>query len=155
MGVGDGTPLSPADVANPVGQAAERELRAQADEFVPAAQGVGASVEYDRRPGVHDWPYWRQYLKDAIAWGLFKPVRSSPRTWTFKTVERVSEAWGYKLTFAAAPTEVETFKRAGGLLRGRGSGLVTVRGRHGCVFTAKLPFNRPLCPRRAKARHRL
>lgn len=155
VGVGDGTPTTADDVQNLFGQAAERELRAHADEFVPAARGVGASVKYERLPGVHDWPYWRQYLKDAIAWGLFKPVRSSPRTWTFETVERASEAWGLKLTFAAAPTEVETFKRAGGLLRATGTGRVTVRGPRGCHFTAKLPFNRPLCPGRAKAGHRL
>src|SRR3954447_2176375 len=80
VGVGDGTPTSPDDVDNAFGQVAERELRAQADEFVPAAQATGASVLYDKRPGVHDWPYWRQYLRDAIGWGLFKPVVWHPAT---------------------------------------------------------------------------
>ena len=61
------TPASPDDFDNFFGQVAERELRAQADDFVPAAQAAGAPVVYDKRPGVHDWPYWRQYLRDAIA----------------------------------------------------------------------------------------
>jgi S-formylglutathione hydrolase FrmB len=149
VGVGDGTPQTPADVQNLFGQVAERELRAHADEFVPAAQATSADVTYDKRPGVHDWPYWRQYLRDAIAWGLFQPVVSQPRVWTFKTVARRSEAWGFRFTFAAAPSAVESFKRSGGRLSGTGAGRVTVRGPRSCrPFTAPLPFDRPLCPAR-------
>jgi hypothetical protein len=154
VGVGDGTPLTPDDVQNFFGQVAERELRAHADEFVPAAQAAGVDVTYDKRPGVHNWPYWRQYLKDAIGWGPFKTVVSQPRVWTFKTVSRVSEAWGFKLTFSAPPATVETFKRSGGRLSGTGSGRVTVRAPSGCAFKATLPFDRALCrprPRRMRA----
>jgi S-formylglutathione hydrolase FrmB len=145
VGVGDGTPASPDDADNLFGQAAERELRAQADEFVPAAQAAGASVEYDRRPGVHDWPYWRQYLRDAIGWGLFKPVVWHPPAWTFTTAMRRSTAWGYSLAFASAPDGLEIFSFANGRLSASGSGRVTVRGPHRCRLVAKLPFKSRTC----------
>src|SRR4051794_40624704 len=101
VGVGDGTPVAPADFSNVFGQVAERELRMHAVEFVAAARRTGADVTYDPRPGVHDWPYWRQYLKDAIKWGFFRPVAAAPRVWTFTTVARQSEAWGFSFRFDA------------------------------------------------------
>jgi S-formylglutathione hydrolase FrmB len=154
VGVGDGTPTTPDDVTNLFGQVAERELRAQADEFVPAAEAIGADVTYDTRPGVHDWPYWRQYLKDAIAWGLFKPVATGPRSWTFKTVAQRSKAWGFTFKFVAAPEAVETLERSGGRLSGDGDGRVTVRAPSGCRFTATMPFDRKLCrPRKGRHKH--
>ena len=145
VGVGDGTPQSQKDVQNVFGQVAERELRAHADDFVPAARATGASVVYDKRPGVHDWPYWRQYLRDALAWGLFKPVVWHPKTWTFKTVMRRSSAWGYTLTFTAAAPAVETFSFANRRLSASGAGRVVVRGPGGCRLVAKLPFKGRAC----------
>jgi S-formylglutathione hydrolase FrmB len=145
VGVGDGTPGSADDLDNVFGQVAERELRAHADEFVPAARAAGADVTYEPLPGVHDWPYWRRYLHDAIAWGLFKPVALNPRRWTFKTVARRSEAWGFRFTFKAAPAALETFKRVGGGLSATGKGRVTVREPSGCRFVVTLPFDRKLC----------
>jgi S-formylglutathione hydrolase FrmB len=154
VGVGDGTPVAPADFTNFFGQAAERDLRVHAEEFVAAARAAGASVTYDPRPGVHDWPYWRQYLRDALAWGFFKPVRVAPRAWTYRTVSRRSEAWGLSFRFARPPSAVAVFRRSGGRLFGSGgggSGQVTVRVAGGCRFVAKLPFSRPLCRARRAA----
>jgi S-formylglutathione hydrolase FrmB len=145
VGVGDGTPTNPDDVDNVVGQLAERDLRMHTDDFVPAARAAGASVVYDERPGVHDWPYWRQYLRDAIAWGLFKPVVWHPKTWTFKTVMRHPSAWGFTFSFASAPAAVETFSLADGRLSASGSGRVTVRGPRGCRLVAELPFKSRTC----------
>jgi len=151
VGVGDGTPASPDDLDNVFGQVAERELRSQADEFVPAARSAGADVTYDPRPGVHDWPYWRQYLKDAIAWGFFRPVAVAPRSWTFSTVARRSEAWGFTFKFVGAPPAVlETFRRSGGRISATGSGRVLVRAPSGCRFEAKLPFRRNVCVARRR-----
>jgi S-formylglutathione hydrolase FrmB len=149
VGVGDGTPAAPADFTNAFGQVAERDLRAQADEFVPVARAAGVDVTYEPLPGVHDWPYWRQYLRDAIKWGFFRPVPSAPSRWTFATVSQRSSAWGLSLRFAAPPSAVVTFRRVGGRLHASGgSGLrVTVRGPRGCRFRAKLPFSRPICAR--------
>jgi S-formylglutathione hydrolase FrmB len=151
VGVGDGTPQNAHDAQNVFGQLAERDLRMHADDFVPAARGAGASVLYDKRPGVHDWPYWRQYLRDALAWGFFKPVVWHPKTWTFKTVMRVSRAWGYSITFSAPPGSVETLSRSGARLHGSGTGRVTVRGARGCSFMARLPFTHAACRPSASA----
>jgi hypothetical protein len=145
VGVGNGSPGSPDDLDNGFGQVAERDLRMHTDDFVPAARAAGADVTYEVHAGVHDWPYWRVFLSDAITWGLFRPVRSSPRTWSYKTVMQVSKAWGYNFKFAGPPGEVETFSRASGRLRGSGSGRVTVRGPGGCRFVAKLPFSHAAC----------
>jgi hypothetical protein len=121
-----------------------------ADDFVPAARAAGADVAYEVHAGVHDWPYWRVFLSDAITWGFFRPVAAAPSKWTYKTAMRVSAAWGYSFVVADPPGELETFKRAGGRLRGAGSGRVTVRGPGGCRFVAKLPFDRPVCrPKRS------
>jgi S-formylglutathione hydrolase FrmB len=152
VGVGDGTPGSADDVRNAFGQAAERDLRMHADDFVPAARAAGASVWYEVHAGVHDWPYWRTFLSDAISWGFFRPVRSAPSAWRYKTVMRFSRAWGYTFKFAAPPDALETFRRAAGRLRATGSGRVAVRGPGGCRFVAKLPFDHPVCRSRKPAR---
>src|SRR3954466_1153294 len=149
VGVGDGAPQSADDAQNLFGQVAERDLRMHTDDFVPAARAAGASVLYDERPGVHDWPYWRQYLRDAIQWGLFKPVVWHPSQWTFKTVMQRSSAWGFSFSFSSAPGSVETFSFAGGRLSASGSGRVTVHGPRGCRVVLKLPFKSRTCkPRR-------
>src|SRR4051812_25991275 len=145
VGVGDGTPASPDDLDNVFGQVAERDLRMHAEDFVPAARAAGADVTYDPRPGVHDWPYWRQYLRDAIKWGFFRPVPAAPRAWTFTTVARRSEAWGFRFKFDAPPGTLETFKRFGGRISATGSGRVSVRAPGGCRFRSKLPFHRNVC----------
>jgi hypothetical protein len=98
---------------------------------------------------VHDWPYWRQYLRDALAWGFFKPVVWHPKTWTFKTVMRHSSAWGYSIAFSSPPSAVETFSYAGGRLSASGSGRATVRGPGRCRLVAKLPFKSRRCRRPA------
>jgi hypothetical protein len=102
---------------------------------------------------VHDWPYWRQDLRAAIRWGLFKRVPTAPRAWTFKTVMQRSNAWGFRLRFTKPPAVLETFGRSGRRLRATGRGRVRVRAPNGCAFTAKLPFNRRICaPRRRSGR---
>lgn len=155
VGVGDGTPVAPQDFTNYFGQVAERELRMHAEEFASAAVSVGDDVTYDPRPGVHHWPYWRQYLKDAIGWGLFGPVAQSPSTWTFRTVAQRSRAWGFRLTFPDAPPDsLVTFSRFGRRLRaeadGGASGRVKVRAPSGCTFTASVPFDRRICRKRRR-----
>jgi S-formylglutathione hydrolase FrmB len=151
VGVGDGTPGSLDDVDNAFGQAAERDLRMHTDDFVPAARAAGADVRYEVHAGVHDWPYWRVFLADAITWGFFRPVASAPSKWTYKTAMRHAAAWGYRFSFAQAPDAIETFKAVGGRLRGSGSGRVTVHGPGGCKFVVKMPFDRRVC--RAKRSH--
>ncbi len=148
--VGDGSPepgvpFDPASVG--LAGVAEAELRGQADEFVAAARGAGADTTYVPLAGVHDWPYWRRHLREAIAWGLFKPVPEEPRSWSYRTVSQRGEMWGLRYAFRAPPSGLADFERTGARLRGRGAGTVTLEYAAGCALTAALPFDRSLPPR--------
>jgi hypothetical protein len=140
VAVGDGTPTRPGEVSNYFGAIAETELRQQAMDFVSAAQSKAVDVTYDPRRGIHDWPYWRRHLRDALHWGFFKRVAQHPRRWKFSTVSRTSRAWGLHLQFLKAPAELATFERSGRFLSGAGSGTVRIRTAGGHAVTAKLPF---------------
>lgn len=128
------------------GGAVETELRQQADELVAAARSSGVETTYRPENGVHDWPYWRRHLREAISWGLFGPVAESPANWTYRTVAQRGEAWGLHYSFASPPEQLVTLSRDGTRLRGAGSGTVTVRNSAHCAFTASLPFERALPP---------
>ena len=143
VSVGDGTFTRPDETSNYFGALAEAELHEHANDFVNAAHKNEVDVTYRTHHGIHDWPYWRQDLRDAIAWGFFKPVRQHPRRWEFSTVRRSSRAWGIRFDFLRPPTEFVTFERTGGYLRGSGSGTVRIR-RGSARVTAKLPFFIPL-----------
>lgn len=152
VGTGDGTPTTAADLTNGFGQVAERELKLHADEFVAAARDAGDDVTYSVNPGVHDWPYWRAFLREAIRWGLFKPVRERPRHWSLSTVAQRGSAWGFRYRFAAPPEAVATLRRSGRRLRGSGQGTLTVRAPSGCRMKVTMPFDRRICrPRRTSA----
>jgi S-formylglutathione hydrolase FrmB len=147
--VGDGTPAPGVESSPPAvagGGVAEAELRAQNDDFVASARASRVDVDYRPKQGVHDWPYWRAALRDAIAWDLFKPVSDEPEGWTYRTVAQSGRAWSLRFTFDAPPTEVVTLSRAADRIRGLGSGHVELRNARGCGFTATLPFDRALPP---------
>lgn len=152
--VGDGTPRSPEELRNPVGGLAEGELRLHAEDFTAAARAAGVDVTYRPRQGIHDWPYWREHLADAIGWGFFEPVEERPRSWSFATVERRAEAWGWRILFAEPPSDVARFRLDGHTISATGSGAVRVRTPCGARFRATLPFERrvPLCPKRRPRR---
>jgi S-formylglutathione hydrolase FrmB len=141
VAVGDGTPTHPGEVSNYFGALAEADLRQHANDFVSAASSKGVDVTYDPRRGIHDWPYWRQHLRDALHWGLFKNVVEYPIRWEFSTISRTSHAWGLRFEFLKAPTELATFERSGRFLIGAGSGTVRVSARGGPRVAAKLPFH--------------
>ena len=138
--VGDGTPTRPEEVSNTFGAAAEFELARHAEDFAAAAPGAGVDLTYRPRRGIHDWPYWREHLADALRWGFFEPVAEAPRVWKFSTVQRWSSAWGLRILFPKAPEQVATFERNGNVLTGHGSGLVRIRGPRGGRLVRELPF---------------
>jgi S-formylglutathione hydrolase FrmB len=144
VAVGDGTPTRFGEVSNYFGALAEADLRQHAMEFVDAARSQGVDVTYRPHRGIHDWPYWRQDLRNAIAWGLFKAVPQRPTRWTFSTISRISRAWRLRFEFVKPPVELATFKRVGGVLEGTGSGTVRTRRFGGRTVTVKLPFSIPL-----------
>ncbi len=145
--VGDGTP-QPGVASEPAaivgGGALEAGLRPQSEDLVTAARASGVDTTYRPKQGVHDWPYWRQHLRDAIEWGFFAPVVESPSEWTYRTAAQMGDMWGLSYRFGAPPEEVETFTRTGNRLAGAGSGTVSIRTQAGCVLTATLPFEREL-----------
>jgi diacylglycerol O-acyltransferase/trehalose O-mycolyltransferase len=152
--VGDGTPAAkPGELTNAFGQVAERDLRMHAEDFVAAARRQGnIDLTYHPRQGIHDWPYWRAHLADAIRWGFFRPVSEAPSSWWFQTVETQSDAWGFHLAFERPPEALETFHLHGKSLSGAGAGTVTVTTPRGIRFTRTLPFDVKV-PQSAK-RHR-
>jgi hypothetical protein len=147
--VGDGT-ADPAAGSGPAavagGGVAEAELRQQNDDLVARARESGVDVDYRPKQGVHDWPYWRAALRDAIAWDLFKPVAEDPSSWTYRTVAQTGDAWGLRFHFDEPPGAVVTLARDGSRVRGDGSGRVELHNERGCGFTTTLPFDRPLPP---------
>ena len=144
VAAGDGTPnpARPDELSNTFGQLAEAELRQHADEFVNAARGAGVEVTYRPHRGIHDWPYWRADLADAIDWGFFRPPPALDPHWTFATVSRTGRAWKLRYRFRRPPSEVIRFERIGPELEGRGSGRVVLRrGRRFCPVALTLPFD--------------
>jgi S-formylglutathione hydrolase FrmB len=149
VSAGDGVPnpASPDEVSNYFGQLAEAELGQQAAEFAAAAEDAGADVTYAPHQGIHDWPYWRADLANAIAWGLFDAPPAAHGEWRYDTVAQTGTAWGMHFRFAEPPEEVVALEREGALLRGEGSGGVTLRAR-GCRIREELPFElRTACGR--------
>jgi len=142
VAAGDGTPdpARPDELGNVFGQAAETELRQHADEFVSAAQDAGVDVTYDPHRGIHDWPYWRADLANAIDWGFFRPPPPLDPHWTFETVSRKGRAWAMGFRFVRPPEELIRFERTGLKLHGQGSGEVVLRRRGFCPVRVKLPF---------------
>lgn len=154
VAAGDGTPnpARPEELTNTFGQAAEAELSQHASEFVDAAEDAGARVTYAPHQGIHDWPYWRADLANAIDWGFFRRPPAPRRSWRYATVARVGEAWGISFRFTPAPGEVASLERAGGRLSGEGSGAVRLRRPGFCTVALELPFSIPAARLRADRR---
>lgn len=139
--VGDGTPFEP---DNAFGSVAEVELRQHADDFAAAAREAGVAVTYHPRDGIHDWPYWREHLAAALAWGFFGDVPENPREWSYETVAGTGSAWPLEFSFDKPPGELVTLSRDGNQLRGSGSGRVAITTGRGCEQTYELPFRETL-----------
>jgi len=97
-------------------------------------------VTYAPHQGIHDWPYWRADLANAIAWGPFERPPSTHEEWRYDTVARVGEAWGLRFRFTEPPAEVVSLERDRDMLSGEGSGEVLIRARPRCRVSEELPF---------------
>lgn len=143
---GNGAPrpgVSSTPQATAGGGAVEAEIAQQNEEFAAALRDAGVTLDYRPRLGVHDWPYWREHIVEAIEWGVFRDVEGRPANWTYSTIATRGRMWDLRFAFAAPPEGVVTFEREGEVLRGRGAGTVTV-SRRGCSFEVALPFERVL-----------
>lgn len=141
VAAGDGVPnpARPEEATNYFGQAAEAELGQHAAEFAAAAEDAGIDVTYRPHQGIHDWPYWREDLADAIDWGFFRRPPATRAEWSYDTVARQGTAWSIQFAFAEPPAELIRFQREGRRLLGEGSGRVTLR-RRSCRVRVDLPF---------------
>ena len=125
------------------GAVVEGEISQQNDQFAAAAREAGVPIEYRTGLGVHDWPYWREHIRAAIEWGVFREVEERPTSWSYSTIATRGRMCDLRFAFAAPPAEVVTFEREGAVLRGRGTGTVTL-SRRGCSLEVALPFERTL-----------
>lgn len=143
---GNGVPrpgVSSSPAATAGGGVVEAEIFQQNEAFAAALRAAGVDLDYRTGLGVHDWPYWREDIRAAIAWGLFREVEERPSSWTYSTIATRGRMWDLGFAFAAPPQEVATFAREGDVLRGRGAGTVTLT-RRGCSIEVALPFERAL-----------
>lgn len=143
------------DLTNAFGAIAEADLRQHGEDFAAAARKSGVDITYRRRPGIHDWPYWRADLADALKWDFFAPVApESQAEWSYQTVAQRGFAWGFRYRFAEPPAQVVTLRRSGSRISGEGTGSVTITTPGKQTFSAALPFDREIPKKKRKRRRR-
>lgn len=151
MATGDGSGL-PEVSTSVVGQSEEAAvIYPMSNNYAAALRRAGVDLTYIARPGYHDWRYFRQQLRDAIAWGLFEPVAERPRTWVNDTVATHGNLWGFDFRFDAPPDRVVRFERAGGRLTvGAAGSPVTLTTQDGCALRVATPAEIDLPVRRCR-----
>jgi S-formylglutathione hydrolase FrmB len=146
MTTGDGTPL----VQDPggtvvglgiVGQSEELTIiRPMSDSYAKALRAAGVDLTYDSHPGNHDWNNFRDELRAAISWGMFKPVVERPARWSADTVATHGRLWDVGYRFDAPPDRVVRFSRNGDRLSiGAAGAPVTITTDAGCVLHVATP----------------
>ncbi len=120
---------------------AEAEIiRPASDNYAAALVAAGVDLTYQVHAGSHDWANFRRELRDAIDWGLFKPVDEHPTSWVNDTVATHGKLWGFSYRFDAPPDQIVRFRRAGGRLSvGAAGSPVTLRTGGGCVVRVATP----------------
>lgn len=145
---GNGAPepgVSSTPEATAGGGVVEAEIYQQNQAFDAALRAAGVKHDYLPRLGVHDWPYWRMHIAEAIKWGVFRDVERSPTEWTYSTIATRGRMWQLRFAFSAPPEKVVTFNRDGNVISAEGEGTVRLTdARSGCSVEAALPFERSL-----------
>jgi S-formylglutathione hydrolase FrmB len=162
MSAGNGVP-TPADgtgggVAN-VEEAGV--IRPMSDAYHAALEAAGSDITYQTHEGCHCWPDFQAELRNAIAWGPFKPVVEHPVNWANETVATHGQLWDIGYRFATHPTAVVRFTRTSRRLQISAAGTaVTITTNRGCVLhlatpaTLQIPAKRCTPARHRKRRHR-
>jgi S-formylglutathione hydrolase FrmB len=113
-----------------------------------ALAAAGVQTTYQVHAGGHDKPDFQNELKALLAWGLFKPVVSDPRTWTNRTVATEGQLWDVDYRFAKPPDAVVEFHQSGRALSISAAGSsVTLTTAAGCDLRAAPPAT-VMLPRR-------
>jgi hypothetical protein len=137
---GTGEP-SRAAAYNVPGSASEGEIIYPMNRLYRAALVKGGvPVTYRSQPGGHDIPDFANELKAMLAWGLFKPVETAPRSWVNHTVATTGKLWDLTYAFSRPPDRVAELRRDGDVLTlGPAGADVTLVTDGGCVIHAPTP----------------
>jgi S-formylglutathione hydrolase FrmB len=144
MAAGDGVPTSDGQ-PNPGNLATDEPaeslvIRPASDAYAKALAAAGVDFTYQTHHGVHDWANFRRELRDAIGWGLFRPVDAHPSSWVNDTVATHGNLWGFRYAFSKAPDRIVRFRRSGRRLSVSAAGApVTLRTPRGRVVHAVTP----------------
>lgn len=115
-------------------------IRPMSDSYAAALRRANVDLTYEVHSGYHDWANLNRELRDAIAWGLFKPVDERPTSWVNDTVATRGKLWAFRYRFDAPPDRIVRFRRAGGQLFVSGAGSpVTLTTEGGCAFHIATP----------------
>ena len=143
MATGDGSPAPDSSrAANAASDAAAEGaiIRPASDNYAAALRAAGVDLVYQPHAGYHDWPNFRRELRDAIAWGLFKPVNEHSTDWVNDTVATHGKLWEFGYRFDAPPDRVVRFRRSGDVLAISAAGSpVTITTDGGCIVHLSTP----------------
>ncbi len=118
----------------------ESAIHAQEGPFARAAKATGADVTVAPTCGVHTFGVWNRAIPKAREWGFFEPVPEHPATWSYRTVARTGEAWGFGFRYATPPDRIAAIDRRGDVLRlGAAGSPVTLTSPAGCSAGTRTP----------------
>jgi S-formylglutathione hydrolase FrmB len=141
VSAGNGVPTPADGTGGGVGNAEEAGvIRPMSDAYDAALKAAGIDVTYQTHDGCHCWPDFQAELRNAIAWGPFKPVVEHPTRWVNDTVATQGQLRDVGYRFATHPTAVVRFTRSGRRLQISAAGSpVTLTTSHGCVLRVATP----------------
>jgi S-formylglutathione hydrolase FrmB len=105
-----------------------------------ALTAAAVNSTYQVHAGGHDSPDFLAEVKAMVAWGLFKPVVTDPRSWMNDTVATTGHLWAIGYRFSKPPDQLVRFKRTGRTLSVSSAGSpVTITTSRGCVIHTPTP----------------
>lgn len=150
MGSGTGAPTG-SDSGTPVDQLLEPVfIRPMSDSYARALRRAGVDFTYDVHPGFHDWANLNRELRDAMRWGLFKPVVDNPSQWVNDTVATHGRLWAFCYRFDKPPRRVVRFTRSGETLEISGAGTGVTITTRGCTVHLETPGDMTIPKRRCR-----
>ena len=139
--VGNGTPIAPVSPEKLQGGAlVEAVMRQEASLFLAAAHRDQVPVRFEEHDGIHTQDNWNLDLDELIAQNPFGEVATAPTSWRYTTTAQSGVAWNYRYSFAQPPVSLETLTYSKGVLRGAGTGRISLDSSTGRQVTAKMPF---------------
>jgi hypothetical protein len=143
MATGDGTPGD--NVGAGYDPAEGAVIYPASNNYAAALRAAGVDLEYQPHSGRHDWNNFKREFRDALEWGLFKPVDERATSWVNDTVAGHGKLWEFAYRFDAAPDRVVRFRRSGGTLAVSAAGSpVTITTDGGCVVRLATPGDMPV-----------